>query len=779
MLRYWIFLLVGIVIPSFLPQLPSLIYTAYLFLAVLVFLLFSYYLRLRILKFSLFFFCLVVGFSWGVYQGYRLVGVQLPTALIQENLWVRGHIASLVDANAARVRFVIHVDTASATDSFMEPYNTFSEKIQVSWYRAPTWVSKLTTGDYLQLQVRLKRPRGFVNPAGFDYQLWQLRRGIGAVGYVRKHKDNRLWPERHKWSVRGQLNAWLNEQAPTYKGLMQALLLGNRSSITTDDWEILQKTGTNHLIAISGLHIGLVAGFTYFFGLWFGRLLSMRTSIRAQSVGFLVAALCAVSYSALAGFSLPTERALIMLLLMQWSFWRGRPCSGANIYYSTVLLVIVLDPQAIFDAGFWLSFGAVGALILTGGGRLRVKQNLWQRFGYAQWIVFMGLFVPLTLLFQQVSMIAPLANIIAIPLVSLCVLPALLLAAVSSVIWAPLSGVFLWIADAGLSVLWWWLELLLKGESWLQVPITFNWALAPSSQYLALLAAFTLLLPKGLKLGSLAVVSLGLVLCLPPKAPPPLSMTVLDVGQGLAVVIRVGTRTLLYDAGPFYSDRFNAGGGIIAPYLHKLGINHVDALIISHAHMDHSGGVSGLLKKVGVNQLYFGEPLPKVKLPHTANLDDCSKKKQWQWQAVSFTLLPTPKRFWQNANNASCVLLVEYEEHRLLLTGDIERDMETYLLKSNLLKGENIEVLIAPHHGSKTSSSKGFVKALKPAHVVFSTGYRNRHRHPHQQVVKRYKNTGSTLYNTAYTGAVSFLWNDDEAISIVSERIDFKRFWYE
>lgn len=779
MLRYWLLLFAGLVLPGLLPELPPTVLIACLFLAAGVIALLFRRASTWLKPLSILCLCFITGFSWGLYRAHQLLAANLPIALEREDIWVEGRIISLVNTNSRRVRFVLQVGNAATTSSFSKPYTQFPKKAQISWYRPPAWVRALGTGDFLQLHVRLKRPRGFANPGGFDYQLWQLRRGIGAVGYVRKHADNQLDKARRRLSVRGHLSRWLSRQSLAQGNLMQALLLGDRTNIKPEEWALLQQTGTNHLIAISGLHIGMVAGFAYFLGLWIGRVLTTFTPIRAQSAGFFVAALCAISYAALAGFSLPTERALVMLLLMQWCFWRGRPCSGANIYYSTVLLIVALDPVAIFDAGFWLSFGAVGALIMAGGGRLRVKKTLWQRFGHAQWVVFIGLFIPLVLIYQQVSIVAPLANFIAIPLVSLCVLPALLLAAVFSFIGAPLSDLFLWFADFGLTGLWWWLNILSNAEAQLSIPITFDWAMAPSSKFLALLAALGLLLPRGLGLRPLALAGLVVVLLLPPQKSPPLAMTILDVGQGLAVVIRAGPYTLVYDTGPFYSEHFNAGGGIVAPFLRQHGIHKIDVLIVSHAHTDHSGGASGLLKQVDVKQLYLGEPLARMQWPAHVAMADCTEGAQWQWQSVKFILLPTPKEFWVDGNNSSCVLWVEYQGHQLLLTGDIERDMETYLLDSTLLKGQAIEVLVAPHHGSKTSSSKDFIQALNPAHVVFSTGYKNRHGHPHKQVVKRYQKQGSVLYNTAHMGALEFAWDDNNIMSIVSERIDSKRFWYE
>lgn len=560
---------------------------------------------------------------------------------------------------------------------------------------------------------------------------------------------------------------------------MQALLLGNRADISAEKWQTLQKTGTSHLIAISGLHIGMVAGFSYLLGLFIGRILGLFLNVRAQNVGLLLAACCAISYSALADFSLPTQRALIMLLLMQWAFWKGRPCNITNIYCSALLWVVVFDPLALFDVGFWLSFGAVGSLLIAIGGRLNVSTGLWQRFGRAQWVIFLALFCPLLIIYQQVPLVAPLVNIVAIPVVSLCVLPSLLLAVVVSGISEPMAAVFLWVSEQGLIFLWWWLEVFsVKGESFFS-GLTYYTALPTSVTALAILVALCFLLPNFFAVRALAVMGLLVVLSLPKTKLAPLSLTVLDVGQGLAVIVQGGGRTLVYDTGPFYSDKFEAGGGIIAPYLRRQGIKSIDTLIVSHAHNDHAGGVTGLLKQMPITEVYLGEPLPRVAALRGISTYDCAKEKVWYWQDVQLTLFSTPAYFWSGGNNASCVLRVSYHGHNILRTGDIERDMETYLVNEDLLGNGGYEVLVAPHHGSKTSSSKTFIKTVSPAHVVFSSGYHNRHGHPHSQVVRRYQQQGSHLYNTASDGAISFRWDTDEPVSIVSERIDFKRFWYD
>lgn len=713
----------------------------------------------------------VAAFVWGsFYCAQRLHG-QLAVELEGRDLWVEGRIASLVEVRPDRLRFQLAAHRAFSSAAPDSPLADFPDRIQLTWYRPPEWTASLDQGARLRLQVRLKRPRGFVNPGAFDYHLWQLRQGLGASGYVRAGDHNRLLAP-VSYSARARLRQWLEGFELSQGDLLRALLLGDRSAISPQRWTLLRHTGTSHLVAISGLHIGLVAGFAYLLGLGLGRLLALVWPLRAFVPACALAALAGAAYSALAGFSLPTQRALVMLLVLLLARLGGRQLGAATLLSVALAAVVLLDPLAFYDAGFWLSFGAVATLMLVYSGR-RSNRNapLPLRLWRPQWVIFIGLMAPLLLLFGEQPLLSPLANFIAIPVVSLLVVPALLLAALAGAVSQSLAGAMLLIADTILAGLFGLLEAAAEFLS----PLRYTHSLSLWSAPLIVLAVVGLLLPRPLRLQPLAVLLLLIALWLPPAPPPKLEVTVLDVGQALAVVVRAEDNTLVYDTGLHFSERFDTGRDIIADYLARQGVKTIDRVIVSHAHADHAGGVAGLLDAMPVNKLLIGEPLKNQEhLPlHGKN---CHGVPPWQWGGVHFSFVPAPTH--ASGNNASCVLQINFRRQTLLLTGDMDAERESAVLQSIHRQGDPVRLLLAPHHGSRHSSSGTFARRVAAEHVIFSTGYRNRHGHPHPQTLKRYQQAGSQLYNTAGDGAIQFLWyGSDRQPSIRALRRDASRFW--
>ena len=761
--------LAGLTLPGFLPELTPLWFSALLLLVGAIVVAFSLYsaspraaqLRGAALMLSAF----ALGFGWASAYGQRLVDLELPAALAGQDLLVTGTLDSAPERDSRRYRFVLAPEPGAEK---MPP------RVQLSWYGAPAWLEQARPGDRLQLRVRLRAPRSFINPAGFDYKLWQLRRGVGAQGYVRKSPENQRLSRRQDVGVKERLALWLVQEAPRNRDVLRALLLGDRGELTDNRWALFRATGTSHLIAISGLHIGLAAALGYVLGTLLGRGLTLLLGIPAYLPALLLGACCAWAYSALAGFSLPTQRALVMVLLFYLARLAGWLPGGGLFLAAAAVVVCVLDPLSVYDAGFWLSFLAVASLALVLGGahslgRHRYLAQVWQ----PQWAVFIALAVPLAAVFGELSLVSPVANVVAIALVSLWVVPCLFAGALASFIAPVLAAGFLWLADRGLDLLWLWLEALIRGAEAIGLDAAVPLSLAPGGLWLLGLACLLWLLPAPLRLMPAAVLLAGSALLLPSPKPPPLAVTVMDVGQGLAVVVRAGDKTLVYDTGPWFGPGFNAGADILAPYLKALGVKRVDALVVSHAHSDHAGGAAGLLESLPVEHFYRGERLKYIEDKDRARAQSCHTASPWQWQGVSFEFISPPRQATMSGNNASCVLRVSSAELSLLLPGDIETSTEASLAE---YLGP-VTALVAPHHGSLSSSSERLVMALNPELVVFSAGFNNRHGHPHPDVLERYRRQGSQMANTAEAGAVHFSADSQGTLRLVRQRALERRYW--
>lgn len=726
----------------------------------------------------------LLGALWSLVWAHWTLAHRMPESHSGESFVVSGQVVGLPDSDSRRQRFLLDVAQRPTESGVSLPVR----RIQVSWYGGPA----VNSGESWQLKLRLRPPRGFVNPSAFDYQLWLMRQGVDAVGYVRAHEGNRRLAPASKLSLgywRQRARTWLETHPgwPEGEGLaqgamLQALLIGERSGLTNEQWQRLQRTGTNHLIAISGLHIGFVALCGFTLGSLLGRPLNLLFyRVPSAWVGHALALVLALVYSALAGFSLPTQRALVMVAAVQLALLGRRHLRPSDLLILALATVLLLDPLAGFDLGFWLSFAAVAVLLLAFVGRTPSRQpRPGASLIRSQWVVFLGLLMPLVLLTQGATLLAPLANVLAIPLVTFAVVPWLLFAASLAGVWPSLSGLFLRLADWGLTGLELWLVTLdeLAGEA-LQFQPHLGWP----GLVLASLAVLMLLLPSGLPGRRLGYPALVLALWLPGERPPPLRLTFLDVGQGLAVVVQTPRHSLVYDTGPRYSDRMDAGGAIVAPYLRRRGVSELDAVVVSHGDIDHAGGLKGLLTSIPATRLWLGEPSrldSGASLPESlAALEarDCHENRRWQWDGVRFSLLFAGQPAEANSNNHSCVLLIEYADQRLLLAGDIEREVEWRLIGRERVP-EALTLLQVPHHGSASSSTPVWVERVRPEWAVVSAGYENHLGHPHPDVEARYREQGSELLHTGELGALEFWWDDDGTMSRRYYRKYQKRYWY-
>lgn len=787
----------GVIVVSFFPHLPPL-WSVFLVSPLLIL-----WRRWRSARYWL---ALLSGLAWGVYAGHNLLSMQLDDSLVGKDLVVTGQVHGLPKQNNRLLRFNLRVTSVVAVSGEPIPTENFPTKLQLSWYQyqrngAMHDLPQLVVGDQWQFRVRLKRPRGFANPAGFDYQAWLLRQGVGATGYVVESRDNqRVSSEVKSFRLddwinlqRYQLQQWVIAQSTSSeRGILIALLIGDSALVDKNQWARMQKTGTSHLIAISGLHVGFLAIFGFYIGLWLGKCVQLIWHrCPALMIAWCCAIICASFYAALAGFNIPTVRTLIMLVVFYLAcLWR-RSINISDIFCVALASVLVLDPLAAFDMGFWLSFGAVALLLISFSGRLVAKKTIepWSGFsainllvGFirSQWVMFIGLLLPLSLLVSSVSLAAPIANGIAIPLITFLVVPLLLISAAIRDLFGGASDFLLFGAGWLMELLGAFLDGLLEiGGYWSSPVVAFNPALA----VLIALSCCVLLLPKGVFPRTLGwsglLLGTGLNFFIVPPDQPDLTLTVLDVGQGTAVVVRVGEQTLVYDTGPKYTDSFDAGSGIVAPYLYAQGIHHIERLVVSHGDMDHAGGLHGLLEKTSIEQLLVGEP---EKLPHTilasAEPQSCHQSSAWYWQSVRFEFLKFSQLARANANNRSCVLLISYAEHSILLPGDIETSIENQLLNAQQLP-QKLHLLLGAHHGSRTSSGAGFVNKMRPEIVVYSAGYRSQHGHPHPQVRQRFQAVGSHEINTAESGAVVFEWDLGKLQRVQEYRHTQRRYWFE
>ncbi|WP_062065596.1 DNA internalization-related competence protein ComEC/Rec2 [Cellvibrio sp. OA-2007] len=787
----------GVIAVSFFPRLPPL-WSLYFVFPLLIL---SW--RWRCIRYWFALFC---GLAWGIYAGQSLLAMQVDDSLAGKDLIVTGQIQGLPKQNSRLLRFNLRVASiATATGQEIQPEN-FPAKLQLSWYQfqrngALRELPQLGIGDHWQLRVRLKRPRGFVNPAGFDYQAWLLRQGIGATGYVVEGRDNEPLKSVVKsfhfddwinWQ-RYELQQWVVAHSESSeRGILIALLIGDSTLVDKNQWLRMQQTGTSHLIAISGLHVGFLAIFGFYLGLCLGKCVQIIWHrCPALILAWCFAIVSASYYAALAGFNIPTVRTLIMLVVFYVAcLWR-RSINVVDIFCVALALIVVLDPLAALDMGFWLSFGAVALLLIGFSGRLVAKKTIepWSGFsainiltGFirSQWIMFIGLLLPLSLLVSTVSLVAPIANGIAIPLITFLVVPLLLISAAVRDLLGGTSDFLLQGAGWLMELLKVFLDgLLALGGYWSSPVVAFN----PAFAVLIAVSCCVLLLPKGLFPRVLGwgglLLGAGLNFFIAPPNQPDLALTVLDVGQGTAVVVRVGEHTLVYDTGSKFTDNFDAGSGIVAPYLYAQGIHHVDRLVVSHGDMDHAGGLIGLLEKVSVDQLLAGEP---TKIPQAAkNIaepQNCHQTPAWYWQTVRFEFLPFVQLARASANNRSCVLLISYGEQHILLPGDIETSVENQLLYTQQLP-QKLQLLLAAHHGSRTSSGVGFVNKMQPEIVVYSAGYRSQHGHPHPQVRQRYQSIGSREMNTAEAGALVFEWDQHQLQQVYEYRQTQRRYWFD
>ena len=713
------------------------------------------------------------GFLWAFLRADAILSNNLERTIEGKTVIVTGQVISLPEILDSGLRFEFQIDELKSQngDIIKSP-----GKVRLGWYREDVTIQP---GEYWRLHVRLKRPYGFSNPGGFDYEAWLFQHRIRATGYIRNNEKNELLqkasmlPINHlRYLLRNLINQI--DAGEFEKSFLLALSLGDRSKIATIHWQTLTQTGTSHLLAISGLHIGLVAGLFFVLGRWLWALSALLPIyLASQRFAALSGLLGALLYAALAGFSIPTQRALIMLSIWLLSRFFHRRFATSDVIAISLLAVLIIDPFASMDVGFWLSFLAIS--IIAYGMTCRVHTNSsrwrkgWWKWGRVQTLVAIGLLPMLVLWFQQYPLVGIIANIVAVPYISLIVVPLVLMGVVLLQLYFPSGEFILQLAGQALGLLWPFLDYL----STLEFNLWQSVSPSPLAFASAMFGVMILLMPKGMPARWIGIFWLFPLLF--PRLESPASgafwLTQLDVGQGLAAVIQTQNHSLIYDTGDRFSKRFNAGEAVIVPFLKHQQIQYPELLIVSHGDRDHIGGSKAILTRYPELHVLTSA----VDRIEHASLDNCILGQRWHWDGVDFEILNPVSIGNSQGNNSSCVLKVSNGQHSALLTGDIEKAAELRLINTTPNK-LTATVLIAPHHGSKTSSSMAFIDAVSPEIVVFSAGYRNRFGFPKQDIISRYESRQVKILNTSRDGALLFRFEAAD-MTITRHRQQSWRFW--
>lgn len=715
---------------------------------------------------------LVLGFLWALCHAYLKLYPALDKSLEGIDLDVVGQIVSIPSIHGRSTRFEFLIFDAKKANDHQEI--VVPKKARLNWYGK---VPRIKLGEHWQLRVRLKRPWGFANQGGFDYEKWLFEHEIRATGYV---KDQEIAKRLKTTNIRNPthlLRAWLNQQlqlatSGANASVIKALALGERSEMSPQRWKVLTGTGTNHLLAISGLHVGLVSGLVYLviLHLWkFSESLCIR--IAAQRVAALAGIAASVTYAMLAGFSIPTQRAMIMATVVFLAVYLGKSLRPWSILSIALLCVLIWDPFSVLAPGFWLSFLAVALIIFTIVGK-NTEQSWLLRMVRVQWVLALGL-LPVTLVFfQQAALISPIANLFAVPWISFVVVPLVLLGSGLLAISDSLGSWVLQGANYSIDLFWFILKYLYSLPYVKWAHSAPDWSLLPAAFGVVLLLS-----PKGWPSKTISLALLSPLVFAQAYSPQSgvFRLSILDVGQGLAAVIEIEQHVLVYDTGPAYSNSFNAGESVIVPFLRARGVNNIDMLVISHTDKDHAGGLEGILANIQVERLVTSTP---HEFEHN-RLSLCREGISWEWNGVHFQFLhPSDNIHRLSQNNRSCVLLVTHSAGSVLITGDIERPIERILVENqaNLL---DTDVLVVPHHGSNSSSTTAFIQTASPKYAVFATGYRNPYGFPNTKVVSRYEEYGTKLVNTASQGMITFTFSDQHGLQIHPGYRDVRRkFWH-
>jgi competence protein ComEC len=737
---------------------------------------------------------LVAGLAlgWGStgLRAAHYLGSSLNPALEGRDVRVTGVVSGLPQSSEIGLRFTLRVEQGQM-DGQAVP---LPARLVVGWYANGNGTGEagpaaVRAGERWALTLRLKAPHGSMNPHGFDYELWLWEQGVQATAYVRTTAKDPP-PERlaQTWQApvalaRQAVRDRILERVPDRRvaGLLTALVVGDQAALERNDWDVFRATGVSHLVSISGLHITLFAwGAATLIGLLWRRSGRLSLACPAATAAAWGGLLAACAYAVFAGWGLPAQRTCWMLATVTLLRASGLRWPWPQVWLLACAVVVAVDPWALLQPGFWLSFVAVGVLFASNSGAARAEPvpaagtfyvktwHLLRRRLGEQWGITLAL-APLTLMvFGQVSVVGLLANLLAIPWVTLVLAPL----ALGGVVLPPMWDVAAWAAQG----LWWWLGWLAQwpGASLSLPRAPMVWGFA------SMLGALLLVLPWPWSARWLGLPLLLPVLWWQPEAPAPGAFTLLapDIGQGNAVLVRTAHHALLFDAGPRYSLESDAGNRVLVPLLRALDVS-LDTLVLSHRDTDHVGGAPAVLALYPRAALLSSlEPQHPLQLLRSSQR--CEAGQAWEWDGVRFEVLhPRAEDYAQPAkpNAMSCVLHIAGTHGSALLAGDIEAAQEARLLQSapdgTVLKAD---WLLVPHHGSKTSSTEAFVAAVAPSLAVVQAGYRNRFGHPTEPVLARYAQAQVAVADSPHCGAV--LWSSSEPRTWACYRETGLRYWH-
>ncbi|MEN9372566.1 MAG: hypothetical protein RIR79_118 [Pseudomonadota bacterium] len=713
----------------------------------------------------------------------------LNPALEGQNIWVRGIVASLPQRNETGVRFRLELESAS---------ENLPPLLDIAWYdpNPPT----LQAGERWAMLIRVKAPHGARNPHGFDYELWLWEQGVQATGYIRAgSKDPAPQRLEQTWrypialarqTVRDriyrQLSGSSKAQQP-FAGLIAALVLGDQSAIDRADWNVFRATGVAHLVSISGLHITMFAWFSVGVVGWLWRRSSaLCLAIPATNAALMGGVVLATAYALFSGWGVPAQRTCIMLATVIFLRLMGLRWPWVQVWMLACVAVVLRDPWALLQPGFWLSFVAVGVLFATDNAtnlgatpaysisdsginrisrinsiKSHIRANLRE-----QWVITVAL-TPLTLiLFGQVSLVGLLANALAVPWITFLVTPLAMLGVLIPPLWEVAAY-----ASAGFMAYLQWLASFSWAAWTVAIP---PWWLGAAG----VLGGVVIVLPWSWTMRVCGIPLLLPVLMWQAPLPPEGEFEILapDIGQGNAVLLRTAHHALLYDTGPRYSVDNDAGHRVVVPLLQALNVR-LDRVIVSHRDRDHVGG-AGAVFAMQPQATLLTSAMPDALPANAPTLEPCQAGQHWEWDGVQFEILHPEAADYENqlkSNALSCVLRISNGKKTALLTGDIEKDQEAHLLQTNAARLK-ADVLLIPHHGSKTSSTPEFLDAVAPRWGIIQAGYRNRYGHPAPLVSERLRQRAITVLDSPHCGAV--IWQSWLADGVVCWRIQNQRYWH-
>ncbi len=691
----------------------------------------------------------------------------IPNEIVGTPITVVGMVHSLPLQKGKSLQFQFKIQSVKPRSLWPTP-----GIVKLRWWDPPVGVG---VGEQWRFVVKLKRPHGYANPGSMDLEKYFFENQLVAEGSIVSKKPFEKLSDSYWDYPLDRIRAWVQAQVRhalegrPFMGVMMALSMGDQSGISHEQWQVFRQTGTGHLVAISGLHISLIASFVYFLTKKICYVLPPnRFAGSIKTVGCCMGWLLACLYAALSGFSIPSRRAIFMISAFMLSVILRKVQRASRGYWIALGLVLVCDPLSTLSPGFWLSFIAVGIILYSMQNRLATKGWWWQG-GRIHLILFVGL-TPITLaLFNSASLVSPLANFIAIPYFSFWVVPCCVGGTLSFFFSKTMARLLFSMGDYGLQGLWPLLENLSNRPyaTWQQ--FNENTTLIG----IAMVGLLCFLLPKGLPGRYLGLIALLPLLLSPVPAIEEgrANVTVLDVGQGLATVVETKNHVLVFDTGPQLSKHFDTGAQVVLPFLATRQRKAIDRLIISHADNDHKGGAASIIKAMPVHHIISSDQPLADRV-----VDLCVAGQRWQWDGVVFEILHPTMDYVGKKNDRSCVLKVQAGTQSVLMTGDIETKSEKDLIQ-RVPQALASTVLIVPHHGSKTSSSEAFIAAVHPHYAIITVGYANSYGHPKPAILQRYQEASIPVFDSIHHGAVSFTLNSEAPLKIQSYRLKYKNFW--